>query len=190
MQGASSLVFDNSLVNNIATISTDFLGCEPSPSKPLESKLCTNAWIKPAGLLVATMISPALVYGAPTEIPDFWNKANTYCEAKIIPGQFSVFAQCQLLNDSEIYGYLEENSDLVEFISNISDELMDNYGIKSVVLEHYSDIEEGWEKLFISGEPVDGLSLEETESIEDAVMLKFLNPSVGKLRGRLVVSIG
>lgn len=187
MQSASSFGLDDSLANNIDTVSTDFLGCKSSLQA---NSSITSDWLKPVGLFVATMIAPVLSYGADTEIPDSWNTVAPYCEADITLGTNSIFTQCSLLNDIEIYEYLEKNNDLVEFISSVSNALMQNAGISSVVLEHYSDIEEGWEKLFIFGEPVAGLSLDEAEGIEDAVMLELIDPSIEVLRGRLVVSIG
>ena len=90
---------------------------------------------------------------------------------------------------AEVKNYLNHNSDLLDFLSSLPASISKEYGVESLELEFYHDIEEHWEKLFVLvNAQIDDMG--ELDVLEDSLYSSLFEPNNDLLSGRVVLSIG
>ena len=90
---------------------------------------------------------------------------------------------------AEVNNYLNHNDDLLGFLSSLPASISTEYGVESLELEFYHDIEEHWEKLFVVvNTQLD--DMDELDVLEDSLYSSLFEPNNDLLSGRVVLSIG
>ena len=90
---------------------------------------------------------------------------------------------------AEVKNYLDHNDDLLGFLSSLPANISTEYGVESLELEFYHDIEEHWEKLFVVvNTQIDDIG--ELDVLEDSLYSSLFEPNNDLLSGRVVLSIG
>lgn len=147
----------------------------------------TMAWA-----LLPTLISPVIESPADTVI--LANRLSPPSAAAISKRGESEMDLSFALDGFEVKGladvenYLNRNYDLLSFLSSLPDHISNAYGVESVELELYHDIEEHWEKLFvIVNTQID--DMDELDVLEDSLFSSLFEPRAELLFGRVVLSI-
>jgi hypothetical protein len=93
-----------------------------------------------------------------------------------------------LTNEHETVLYLQKHTDLLAYLDQISNKLRTYSDIQSITLEHYKDIEEHWEKLYISAN-TNNDDMDKLDALEDKIYEEIFDllPSIAK--GHLVISV-
>ncbi len=102
---------------------------------------------------------------------------------------FAVLSSYEKEEFPKIKNYLKSNDDLVEFLAQLPDQVCNLEGVDSLKLEFYHDIEEHWDKLYVTVntqiEDTDGL-----DALENHLYSSFFEPKTDMLSGRVVLSVG
>lgn len=90
---------------------------------------------------------------------------------------------------AEVRNYLDHNHDLLDFLSSLPARISKSDGVESVELEFYHDIEEHWEKLYVTvNTQLD--KEDELDVLEDSLYSSLFEPNNDLISGRVVLSIG
>ena len=90
---------------------------------------------------------------------------------------------------AEVNNYLNHNNEILGFLSLLPASISTEYGVESLELEFYHDIEEHWEKLFVVvNTKID--DMDELDVLEDSLYSSLFEPNNDLLSGRVVLSIG
>lgn len=120
-------------------------------------------------------------------IPVFYSLSFIFAE--IIPTDLSgALSRYKVKNFPQVERYLKGNNDLVELLRQLSVQVSSSKDVASIELELYHDIEEHWEKLYVTVntqiEDMDKLDV-----FEDYLYSSFFAPKTEMLSGRVVFSI-
>lgn len=101
---------------------------------------------------------------------------------------FSLNNDYAIQNIVEVREYLSKNMDLCDALKNISSAISKYDGIKSVGLEHYHDIEEHWEKLYVLVETeID--DMDTLDELENTILDFIFEPISNLLSARVVLTV-
>ena len=94
----------------------------------------------------------------------------------------------EIKDSTEVESYLNHNNDLIDFLASLPAHISEMENDASVCLEHYHDIEENWEKLFvIVNTRID--NMDEADVLEDDLYSSLFEPKAELLSGRIVLSV-
>ncbi len=94
----------------------------------------------------------------------------------------------QLVNQDDISSFLSNHSELYDALDFVSNEVRKHSEVKSVSLEHYSDADEGWEKLYLLVESTLD-DMDALDSLEDKIFFEALDPISSLTKGKLVLTV-
>lgn len=115
---------------------------------------------------------------------------HNYLPAEVEPdGNLSLpLGGYEIRDSAEVENYLNHNNDLIDFLTSLPAHISEMESDASVCLEHYHDIEENWEKLFvIINTRID--DMEQQDALEDDLYSSFFEPKAELLSGRIVLSV-
>ncbi len=92
-----------------------------------------------------------------------------------------------LVGDEQVISYINSNPELWDFILSAHADLTKYADFKYIELSVYEDVEENWQKLFLSINHI-RRDLDEILDIEDLILDKWLLPKDQLLRGRVVLA--
>ena len=94
----------------------------------------------------------------------------------------------QLVNQNDISSFMDSHSELYDALEFVSNQVRQYSDVKTVSLEHYSDLEEGWEKLYLLVETnLD--DMDALDSLEDKIFFEALDPISSLTKGKLVLTV-
>ncbi|GAA6167850.1 hypothetical protein [Sessilibacter corallicola] len=94
----------------------------------------------------------------------------------------------QLVNQNEISSFMKSHSELYDALEFVSNQVRQYTDVKAVSLEHYSDVEEGWEKLYLLIETTLD-DMDALDSLEDKIFFEALDPISSLTKGKLVLTV-
>lgn len=94
----------------------------------------------------------------------------------------------QLVNQNEISSFMESHSELYDALKFVSNQVHQYTDVKAVSLEHYSDVEEGWEKLYLLVETTLD-DMDSLDKLEDKIFFEALDPISNLTKGKLVLTV-
>lgn len=109
-------------------------------------------------------------------------------EPEVIEGNLSLpLGGYEIKDSTEVENYLNHNNDLIDFLASLPAHISEMDNDASVCLEHYHDLEENWEKLFvIVNTRLD--NADEVDVLEDDLYSSLFEPKAELLSGRIVLS--
>jgi len=94
----------------------------------------------------------------------------------------------QLVNQNDISSFIGSHSELYDALEFVSNQVRQYSDVKKVSLEHYSDLDEGWEKLYLLVETnLD--DMDALDSLEDKIFFEALDPISSLTKGKLVLTV-
>lgn len=89
---------------------------------------------------------------------------------------------------ADVENYLNQNTDLLGYLSSLPACISKSEGVESVELELYHDIEEHWEKLFVAVNTAIE-DVDELDTLDDSLFSSLFEPKAELLSGRVVLSV-
>ncbi len=114
---------------------------------------------------------------------------NQYRQNETVRADLSALHRYDVKDMSRVAGYLRHNSDLLTFLVKFSDQALQVEGADSLELEFYHDIEEHWEKLYVTIH-TQIEDMDQLDTLEDNLYSSFFEPEADMLSGRVVLSVG
>jgi hypothetical protein len=93
-----------------------------------------------------------------------------------------------LVNENELSLYIGKHPELFTSLNEIHNKLLAYTGIQSINLEHYHDIEEHWEKLYISIN-TDSDDMDHLDTLEDLIYVNIFDSLSNLAQDHLVLSV-
>lgn len=138
------------------------------------------------GISLSTIIAP-VIHHPPDTVIDF-ERPYTRQHLATVYDMFLLNNDYIIQNIAEVQEYLSKNMDLRDALKRIASIISKYDGIKSVELEHYHDIEEHWEKLYVLVETeLDDMN--RLNALEDTLLDAVFEPMFDLLDGRVVLAV-
>jgi len=105
-----------------------------------------------------------------------------------VRGDIKLHEIFQFSNEEELKAYFVSNSDIAEWLYEFGDELSKNKGISSHSVELYKDLEERWEKVFVTLKH-HSENFDDAYELESQLYGEFIEPNIVNLAGRVVLAV-
>jgi|GEM_PF-3119553 len=116
------------------------------------------------------------------EVPNYYTYSSHTSDLTNLQEMF------QLVNPNDISLFMNNHLELYNALEFVSNQIHKYSDVKTVSLEHYSDLEEGWEKLYILVEThID--DMDDLDSLEDKIFFEALEPISTLTKGKLVLTV-